>query len=223
MLNHLLILSLRRASKSNVWHLRILFDSFFLPLVLLVISLFLCYVSLSRTGLGKTVKLLLSDWPRHSSFQQSNSSWSTHMDEAQSQLFDGIVRNATSVKSSWCVLVSLSFCLSRYMSDISSSLAVVFAIAPILFPFDNLYLSAFILIHSFSSSAPTSCCLALELSGKLNIFPSCSDVWACSPQLSGSARPEVMNVTGMLSPSDQLLWTCLVASYLCSLYLGNAA
>lgn len=125
------------------------------------------------------------------------------------QLFDGIARHATSVKSSCCVLslVSLSFWLSLlYVCDIPSPALWQWTLPSLLF-FSPLTtcISAFILLHSFSSSAPTTHCLALELWAKLKIFPSFSDVWACSPQPSGSARPEEMSVAGTLSPSDQLL------------------
>lgn len=86
-------------------------------LVPIMISVFICYVSMSRTGLTSRLSCL-AKWPRHCRFQQSklNFSWRTHLDEVRSQLFDGIVKRATSLKSS-CVLSleSLSF---WYVHDI---------------------------------------------------------------------------------------------------------
>lgn len=116
-----LVLNLRRASKSNVRYLRILL---WFPLacllVLIIISVFLCYMSVSRTGLTSSLSYL-AKWPRRCRFQQSksNSSWSTHLDEVHSQLFDGTVKHAISLKSSCCVLslVSLSF---WYVCDVPS-------------------------------------------------------------------------------------------------------
>lgn len=89
-------------------------------LVLVIISVFLCYMSVSHTGLIGSLSYLVK-WPRRCRFQQSksNSPWSTHLDEVHSQLFDGTVKHAISLKSSCCVLslVSLSF---WYVCDVPS-------------------------------------------------------------------------------------------------------
>lgn len=89
-------------------------------LVLIISSVFLCYTSMSRTGLRSSLSCL-AKWPRHCRFQQSKSksSWSTHLDEVHSQLFDGIVKHAVSLKSSCCVLPLVSFSF-WYVCDILS-------------------------------------------------------------------------------------------------------
>lgn len=164
-----LFLNLRRASKSNVWYLRILLRfPLACLLVLMMISVFLCYMSMSCTGLRSSLSCL-AKCPRHCRFQQSksNSSWSTHVDEVHSQL--AVWWHSQSCHISEVILCSVSGILVFLVvpsvclwDPFSSSLAVDFAIVPVLFPFGSLYLSSFILKYSFSCSALTSHCLALE-------------------------------------------------------------